>query len=78
MLVTSDVVNLLVTETVRYARQSDNKEFITDKVEMKEFIGTMIWQGWKRLPQMRMYWSQDEMVGVPDLTKHWTRQRFRN
>ena len=77
MLVTSKIIDLLVTETVRYARQHGDEEFTTDATEMKAFIGVMIWQGWKRLPQADMYFSCDEMVGVPAISKHWTRDRLR-
>ena len=77
MLVTSEIIDLLVTETVRYARQHGDEDFTTDEAEMKAFIGLMIWQGWKRLPQTAMYFSRDEMVGVPAISKHWTRARLR-
>ena len=76
MLVTSEVIDLMVTETVRYARQHDDEDFTTDAAEMKAFIGVMIWQGCKRLPHTRMYFSRDEMVGVPAMSKHWTRDRL--
>lgn len=49
MLVTSEIIDLLVAETIRYARQFGDVEFTTDTAEMKAFIGVMIWQGWKRL-----------------------------
>ena len=81
MLVTSEVIDLLVEETIRYAHQriSATKKkcdpnFTTDAIEMMAFIGVMIWMGWKRLPQMRMYWSTDHVIGCPEISKHWTQR----
>ena len=53
------MLDLLVTETCRYARQKKNIHNITSS-EMKQFLATILYSGYIKLPEERMYWSTAE------------------
>lgn len=71
----------IVTETNRYAKQCiakkpDRHWFDTTVEEMKAFLGLNILFGIKSLPEIKLYWSKDPLLGVIEFQKVMSRNRF--
>jgi hypothetical protein len=49
-----EVQNLIVAESVKYARQNNNTSFALDKSDLDVFIGIMLLTGCHSLPRERM------------------------
>ena len=64
-----NVMDLLVTETNRYAKQNPPGDryrwYDTSDNELKLFLGMIIAMGIHRLPQLEDYWCSDPLLGVP-------------
>jgi hypothetical protein len=89
MYVTDDVINLMVRETNRYAKQyiEENKDTLkthsntrdwqdTNFNEMKTFLGMLILMGLVYKPRIAMYWAQDSLIETPIFSQLMTRNRF--
>lgn len=81
MLFDDDIVNVIVTETNRYARQKLSGEAL-DKwqdvtlSEIKAFLGVSIVMGINYLPSTADYWSSDPFLGNMGIQKVMTKNRF--
>ncbi|XP_046685132.1 piggyBac transposable element-derived protein 4-like [Homalodisca vitripennis] len=84
---TDDIINLIVEETNRYARQdiSNNipkqRSFMRQWIdctsgEIKQFLGILIVMGMCPLPQIRFYWSNDTMFKNDFIKQAMKRERF--
>ena len=86
---TGRVINLIVTETNRYAQQYLEREgqnlrrhFIlqhwvpTDHDEMCALLGLLILMGIVHKPRVVMYWSDDELFSTPIFKNIMTRDRI--
>ena len=71
------LLNLLVEESIRYARQN-GREFTIDKEEMAAFLGINYIMSISTLPTLESYWSTDEAIGNRRIQKVMTRARFRS
>lgn len=72
------VIELLVTETNRYAMQNRSKNWIDiTAVEMKAFIGCLIVMGIHQLPALKHYWSSDPFLRVDAVASVMTANRFK-
>lgn len=84
----NEILDLLVTETNRYAEQRivdaiarENVRPIylnwydTSRDEMLTFIGVVLWMGLDRKPKLRNYWCKNEMYSSV-LSKTISRNRF--
>lgn len=63
----------------RYARESGMTETNWNDVtvpELQAFLAIFIVMGIKKLPQMDMYWSTNDMIGCPWISQTMTRARF--
>ena len=68
LFLTEEVLELMVTETNRYAAQSKastklpkariHEWYDTDQKEMECFIGILIWMGLSQYPSIESYWSK--------------------
>ena len=56
------VIDLICTESVRYAAFKGNHNFSVTPGEIKTFIAILIVSGYCSVPRRRMYWSGDEDV----------------
>ena len=79
-----DMIECLVTETNRYAKQrqeavglTDNGWTETHSNEMRAFIGINILMGIHSLPEQDLYWSEDKFLGVPAVQEVMSQNRFR-
>lgn len=71
-----EVQNLIIAESVKYARQKNNTSFTLDKSDLDVFIGIMLLTGYHSLPRERMYWCRDEDVQIPYVSSKMSRNRF--
>ncbi|XP_071053828.1 piggyBac transposable element-derived protein 4-like [Onthophagus taurus] len=74
------LINLLVTETNRFAQQQPGSSATpwapVTVAEMHIFLAIKILQGIVKKPQERMYWSTAEVFQTPIFSKLFTYQRF--
>ncbi|XP_050308269.1 uncharacterized protein LOC126744757 [Anthonomus grandis grandis] len=90
--INDDIINLFVTETNRFASQKiigitnsgnqTGKERIakwvdTNPLEMRKFLGIIIWMCLLQVPQLRDYWSKD-LLYQNNISKIMSRNRFEN
>ena len=76
---TLQIVNIIVQETNRYANALPAAtepwvDICAD--ELNAFISIFIVMGIKKLPSVSMYWSENEMVKCPWISKVMSRTRF--
>lgn len=72
------VVSILVTETNRYAKQNNSKNWSDVTLqEMKAFIGCLIVMGIHQLPALKNYWSSDPFLRVEAVASVMTANRFK-
>ena len=76
---TTAVIQHLVTETNRYAAQcldGSDKQWSTDEKEMKAYLGFRILMGIVREPEIRDYWSRNELLHYSPIASRISRNRF--
>ncbi|XP_042150178.1 piggyBac transposable element-derived protein 3-like [Ixodes scapularis] len=71
-----EVMDLLITETNRYARQRNDHQF-TQKTDLFKFLGILFLTGYHSLPREDLCWSKEEDVNVPLVEKVMSRFKFR-
>ena len=75
----SEVLDLIVQETNRYAHQvlaGTDKTWQTDVHEIKAYLGFRILMGITRKPEIRDYWSRDDKLHYAPIASRITRDRF--
>lgn len=86
LLVDNDIIDYLVLETNRYASQKINQEQIssgsrlkkwrdTDRVEMMNFFGIVMWIGLVKMPNLACYWSEN-LLYANKVSDIMSRNRF--
>ena len=73
------LVGMIVEETNRYAEQSlrgTNKQWSTNADEIRAYMGFMILMGINHLPEIRDYWSTDELLRYSPIADRISRDRF--
>ena len=76
---TSEVLHLMVTETNRYARQcleGSDRNWSTDENEIRAYLGFCILMGIVREPEIRDYWSRNELLHYSPIASRISRHRF--
>ena len=71
-----DVNNLAKRESERYAKQKLNRQFYLPQSDLDAFVGTVLLSGYHTLPQVYLYWCNDEDLGVNIVKKKISRNRF--
>ncbi|XP_022834925.1 piggyBac transposable element-derived protein 4-like [Spodoptera litura] len=73
-----DLINIIVTETNRYAIQENSKNYMpTTQREIKAFLGVIIMMGLHPLPDFELYWSTDRFYNNPDISSTFSLTRFK-
>lgn len=72
-----DILNIIVDNTVLYARQKNDHGFTVTVEEMRQFIGILIVSSFNTRPQERHYWEKDEIVRCSAVAKTMSRERFK-
>lgn len=73
-----DMLQFMVDETIRYARQKNDLTFNLTLKEMEKFLGIILFTGYHHLPQEDMYWCRAEDCNTPLVYETMPRQRFRD
>ena len=76
---TLDIIRLITNETHRYAAQclqGTNKHWSTDEQEIEAYLGFCILMGIVREPEVRDYWSRDELLHYKPVAEKISRNRF--
>ena len=76
---TPDVIAGIVRETNRYAAQclqQSDTIWETDVEEMRAYLGFYILMGMVREPEIRDYWSRDELLHYSPIARRISRARF--
>ena len=68
--------NLILSESIRYARQKNNLQFELDDADLDVFVGVLLLSGYHSLPREKLYWNRDEDVRIPFVSSHMSRNRF--
>ena len=64
-IMSPEIYDHIVKETVRYAAVTKNKsDFVLGVDDIKSFLGILLLSGYHKLPSERHYWSNDEDLGV--------------
>ena len=71
-----ELLELIVVQSMLYAKQSGNHSFLTDPEEMREVLGILLLSGYNRLPRRRMYWEQCPDVRNTAAADAMPRNRF--
>ena len=72
-----DILNIIVDNTVLYARQKNDHDFTVTVEQMRQFIGILIVSSFNTRPQERHYWEKDEIVRCSVVAKTMSRERFK-
>ena len=70
------IIQLITVETKRYADQKGEHTFNVSESEIKAFLGILLLSGYHSLPREKLYWCNDEDVGVPLVQSKMSRNRF--
>lgn len=73
---TDEMNTMLVNQSMAYAKQHNNHGFQVSEEEMAKFTGMHVFSGYHTLPRQRLYWSADEDVVIPLVSRVMTRNRF--
>ena len=81
LFVSEELFEKIVEETNRYARQCmlakpDPKWKDTTLAEMKAYFGLHVYFGIHKLPEYRLFWSNDNALGIPFVKRVMPRERF--
>ncbi|KAF6217180.1 hypothetical protein GE061_001534 [Apolygus lucorum] len=71
-----EVVNLIVTETTRYALQKNVPDSNITTDEIRCFLGILYFTSYHNLPSKRMYWEKSPDTNVPLVANAMRRGRF--
>lgn len=77
LMISENVLELLETETSRYAINSGYSDSKITKDKLKCFIGILLISGYNRLPGKDFYWDSDLFMGNNDINQSMRRDRFR-
>jgi hypothetical protein len=76
-LFSDDVINFIVEETERYAKEYKNKiNFSVHPDDVHVLIGFSIFTGYHRLSSERDYWPKDEDFGIQIVKDAMSRNRY--
>ncbi|XP_049832931.1 piggyBac transposable element-derived protein 2-like [Schistocerca gregaria] len=76
-LMNENIYHFIVKETVRYAVNMKNmQDFILTVEEVKVFVGFLLFAGYHKLPAEKLYWSEDEDVGISIIKKAMTMNKY--
>lgn len=71
-----DVIQLMVEQSLIYAKQKGDHRYTVSAHEMKGFLGILILSGYVQLPRRRMFWEQSPDVRNEIALKFMARDRF--
>ena len=72
----NEIIDLIISESIRYARQKNDNSFSLTRDELYQFLGFAILTGYHQLPRERMYFSNDEDIKVELVSNTFQRGKF--
>ncbi|XP_049855352.1 uncharacterized protein LOC126335921 [Schistocerca gregaria] len=76
-LMNENIYEFTVKETVRYAVNMKNtQDFILTVEEVEVFLGFLLFAGYHKLPAEKLYYSEDEDVGIPIIKTAMSRNKY--
>ncbi len=72
-----EILNLIATETKRYAGSKNQHTFSISKADIVDWICILFTTGFNQRPQEWMYWSKDESLGCSFISKIMSSKRFK-
>jgi DNA excision repair protein ERCC-6 len=77
-LANDSIYEYIVKETVRYAVNVKNEQdFMLTADEVRVFLGFLLLTGYHKLTSERLYWSQDEDLGLEIVKKAMSRNKYK-
>ena len=73
----NEIVSLLLEQSLFYAKQNNRHEFSSAVVEMKAFVGFLLFTGYDKLPREDMCWSLDADCNTTIILNAMTRLKVR-
>ena len=73
-----EVFNLLVEQSILYAKQNNRHDFSCTIADMKTFVGFLLFTGYHKLPREDMYWSLDPDCNTTIVRNSLCRKQFRD
>ena len=61
----SDVLELMLQQTLTYALQKNDTQFALKLNKIKTFMGILLFSGYHKLTQQNIYWEQTLDAGIP-------------
>lgn len=71
-----EVMDFIVKNTIKYARNHNDQDFVFNEVYLRRFLGILLISGFHTLPSIPDYWSTEQALGVPIVKQAMVRQRF--
>ena len=75
LLFNEEICSLIACETERYASQGNEVIHLTP-LEIEAFVGILLLTGYNSRPRQRLYWSKDDDISCPLITRSISRKRF--
>lgn len=73
-----EIVQYIVDESIKYAKQQNRHGFNLKPFQLKRFIGFLLFTGYHKLPREDMYWENAADCNVQLVTNAMSRQTFRD
>ncbi|XP_049813954.1 piggyBac transposable element-derived protein 3-like [Schistocerca nitens] len=76
-LMNENIYEFILKETVRYAVNMTNmQDFILTVEEVRVFVRFLLFAGYHKLPAEKLYWSEEEDVGIPIIKTATSRNKY--
>ena len=72
-----EICSLIACETERYASQRNGAIHLTPQ-EIEAFVGILLFTGYNSRPRQRLYWSKDDDISGPLISRSMSRKMFEN
>uniref|UniRef100_A0A0K0ELN5 DDE_Tnp_1_7 domain-containing protein n=1 Tax=Strongyloides stercoralis TaxID=6248 RepID=A0A0K0ELN5_STRER len=69
-------IKYIVEQTLLYAVQNNRHDFTVNEEEIRTFIAILFLSGYHQLPQERMYWCNEEDLGLEIVSKAMPRNKY--
>ena len=74
-LFNEEICSLIACETEQYASQRNEVIHLTPQ-EIEAFVGMLLLTGYNSRPRHRLYWSKDDDISCPLISRSMSRKRF--
>ena len=75
LLFNEEICSLIACETERYASQRNEVIYLTAQA-IKAFVGILLLTGYNSRPRQRLYWSKNDNISCPLISRSMSRKRF--